>query len=70
MIFKRRQSDPPYLHEGEELLRESGWQRVSGEGTASVWTPPGGVGWMSFEAAIDELALLAAPDPKEERWLF
>jgi hypothetical protein len=68
-LFKRRQTDPPYLREGEELLRQSGWQRVSGEGSQSLWTSPTGAGWMSFEEAIDELALLAAPDPEEERWI-
>jgi hypothetical protein len=63
VIFKRRrETDPPYLREAEELLTDSGWQRVSGEGSASVWTPPAGTGWMTFEEAIDEMALLAMPD--------
>jgi hypothetical protein len=69
VIFKHRQTDPPYLREGEELLRAAGWQRVGGRGPESIWTTPTGFEWLPFEAAIDELALRAAPDPPEERWI-
>ena len=69
MIWRRRKTDP-YLVRGEALLRESGWQRVSGEGTSAVWTDSSGCGWETFEGAIDEMALLVAPDPEEERrWI-
>jgi hypothetical protein len=70
VIFKRRRrTDPRYLRDAEEILRELGWRRVAGRGSESIWTTATGAEWLPFEAAIDELALRAAPDPPEERWI-
>ena len=70
MIFRRRRKADPYVLRGEELLAESGWQRVSGDGSESVWTDASGGAWATFEEAIDEMALLVAPECYEEqRWL-
>jgi hypothetical protein len=71
MIFKRRRTADPYVRRAEELLRESGWARVSGEGAASIWTRADGTAWMWLEEGVTEMALLVAPDPVEEpRWLI
>jgi hypothetical protein len=61
-LFRRKDAEPAYVREAEELLRLAGWHRVSGVGAGSIWTTRSGSGWLPLEDALHEAARRLPPD--------